>query len=48
MKLADSWTEYVPALADSGIFHDEAEEDDEVDEAEDGWCVCVCVLKSTC
>jgi hypothetical protein len=42
MKLADSWTEYVPALADSGTFHDEAEEADEVDEAEDG-CGGLCV-----
>jgi hypothetical protein len=44
MKLADSWTEYVPPLADLGTFHDEAEEADEVDEAEDG-CGGVCVEK---
>jgi hypothetical protein len=44
MKLAESWTEYVPALIDSGTFHDEAEEADELDEAGDGW-VCVCVKK---
>ena len=42
MKLADSWTEDVPALEASGTFHDEADEVDEVDEAEDGWGgVCV-------
>jgi hypothetical protein len=44
MKLADSWTEDVPALGDLGTFHDEAEEVDEVDEAKDG-CGCVCVEK---
>jgi hypothetical protein len=44
MKLADSWTEYVPPLADLDTFHDEAEEADEVDEAEDG-CDGVCVEK---
>jgi len=44
MKLADSWAEDVPALTDWGTFHDEAEEDDEVDEAEDG-CGGVCVEK---
>jgi hypothetical protein len=36
MKLADSWTDDAPSLADVETFHDEAEEDDEVDEAEDG------------
>ena len=44
MKLADSWIEDVPAPAASGSFHDEAEEDDEVDEAKDG-CGGVCVKK---
>jgi hypothetical protein len=44
MKLADSWTDDVPALADSGTFHDEVEEVDEGDEAEDG-CGGVCVEK---
>jgi hypothetical protein len=42
VKLADSWTEDVPAVADLGTFHDEVEEVDEVEEAEDGWGgVCV-------
>jgi hypothetical protein len=44
MKLADSWTEDVPALAGLDTFHDEAEEVDEVDEAEDG-CGGMCVEK---
>jgi hypothetical protein len=44
MKLADSWTQDVPALADSGTFHDEVEEGDEGEEAEDG-CGGVCVEK---
>jgi hypothetical protein len=35
MKLVDSWTDSIPGLADSDTFHDEAKEDDEVDEAED-------------
>jgi len=44
MKLADSWTEDVPAVADLGTFHDEAEEVDEGEEVEDG-CGGVCVEK---
>jgi hypothetical protein len=44
MKLADSWTEEVRALAALNSFHDEAEEVDEVDEAKDG-CGGVCVEK---
>jgi hypothetical protein len=44
VKLADSWTADVPALARLSTFHDEAEEIDEVDEAEDG-CGGVCVEK---
>jgi hypothetical protein len=42
MKLADSWTKDVSALAALNSFHDEAEEVDEVDEAEDG-CGGVCI-----
>jgi hypothetical protein len=41
MKLADSWTDDITTAAGLGTFHDEAEEDDEVDEAKDGCGVCV-------
>jgi hypothetical protein len=36
MKLAESWTEDALGLATLEGFHDEVEEDDEVDEAKDG------------
>jgi hypothetical protein len=36
MKLADSWSEVVPAAAPSAHLYDESEESDEVDESKDG------------
>jgi hypothetical protein len=36
MKLADSWIKDVPIATASQAFHDEVEEDDEIDEAKDG------------
>jgi hypothetical protein len=45
MKLADSWTEDIPALADLGTFHDEVEEVDEVEDGCGGVCVEKYVLK---
>jgi len=36
MKLTESWVEDIPGNAAVEHFHDEVEEDDEVDEAQDG------------
>src|SRR5215471_11527115 len=36
MKLAESWVEGIPGNAAVEHFHDEVEEDDDVDEAQDG------------
>jgi len=45
MKLAESWIEDAPSLATVEAFHDEAEEHDEVKEAEDGCGVAVVCAK---
>ena len=38
MKLTESWVEDIPGNAAVEHFHDEVEEDDDVDEAQDGCC----------